>query len=123
MKTNSTGDPVSTILETPWHTLGTLDWKKIGRIRCGVEMGNWHISYRVDHGNKQSDWFSLGNFQQGITTKKLRIDSQRGYNLNEGYRIKIKATSNSLEIIDILNFISIEEIETMDKVIYAEYSK
>ena len=30
-------------------------------------------------------------------------------------------TENSLEIIDILNLIAIEDIETVDKIIYAEY--
>ncbi len=121
MKTNSLGSAVSTVLETAWTTLGTLSWKKIARIRATIEQGNFQISYRLDQGTKQTDWVSLGNFQQGTTTKKLRIDSQKGYNLNEGYRIKIKVTSNSLEVIDILNLIAIEDIETVDKIIYAEY--
>lgn len=121
MKTNSLGSAVSTVLETPWLTLGTLSWKKMARIRATVEQGNFQISYRLDQGNKQTDWVSLGNFQQGTTVKKLRIDSQKGYNLNEGYRIKLKATSNSLEIIDILNLIAIEDNESVDKIIYAEY--
>lgn len=121
LRANSTGTPTSTILEFGWIDFGSKDWKKIESVMVNIERGNFQISYRLDQGDKKTDWVSLGNFQSGISTKKLRIDNLIGYNLNEGYRIKLKATSNSLEIIDTLNAIIIRGIETMDKIQYAEY--
>lgn len=121
MKANSVGNPISTVLETGWIDFGSDEWKKIGSIMMVVERGNLQLSYQMDHGRTKTDWISLGYFQAGIHTKKLRIDSVKGYNFNEGYRIKIRVTSNSLEVNDILNSIIVRDIETTDKVIYAEY--
>ena len=86
-----------------------------------IEQGDYHISYRLDQGKRNTDWISLGNFQTGITTKKLHTGVEMGFNKNEGYRIALKITSNVADTTNILNSITVKDIEVLDKKEYAEY--
>lgn len=118
---NSTGNALSTVIETQYHFSGSASWKKFGMITAVVDQGDFMISYRLDQGKRETNWISLGNFQNGITTKKLRIESERGFNNNEGYRIALRITSNSADVIGKLNAVIIKDIESLDKKENFEY--
>jgi len=89
MISDSNGSAISTVLETPWLLLSTLDWKQIDHIVGLVEQGDFRISYRLDMGNRVTDWVSLGSFHTNITFKKLRNE------FKEGYRLALRITSNT----------------------------
>src|SRR3990167_1349166 len=75
MRQNSNGTAIQTILEMPFNFLGSQKWKTIGAVSLIVEQGYFQLSYRLDQGNKKTDWISLGNFSAGTITKKLRINN------------------------------------------------
>lgn len=109
---DSAGSPISTVLETPFLPLGSLDLKNIGYITAIVEQGDFDISYRLRSGNKTSDPVNLGSFGVGVTNKKLKEGC------NEGESISLRVVSNTLDVIPILNVLVVRDIETLEKVKY-----
>ncbi len=112
------GSAISTVFEVPFTNLGTEDWKTIEGITTIIEQGDYHISYRFDQGTRQTDWVSLGNFSAGTIYKDLKIKSNEGRSLNEGYRISFRITGNVANIQTILNTLTVKGIETSKRTIH-----
>ena len=105
---NSVGTPISTLVETPFYTLGNPSWwKKFGSLRVLMEQGEFQISYRLDKGDYFTDWISLGEFKDKNSVKKLKD--------NTGYRIAFSITSNTQNSIGILNGLILEDLEAISK--------
>ena len=112
MQSNDAGTPVSTVLETKWLDLGNpFVKKKTGMIGVVAEQGDHNISYRLDLGDKKTDWEPLGIFKAGTSEKKLG---------KEYYRIKLKATTNELNTPTVLNVLALRDNEATEKVEYAD---
>ena len=107
---NINGDPISTVLETPFYDLGSPIWKSIGYITALIEQGDFDISYRLDKGKTITDWISLGNFNKTIS------DSSRfKTKFNEGYRISFKVTGNTRDVVSKFNGLVVKDINTQDE--------
>jgi len=102
---------VQTIAETKFFEMGDsiTQEARIRKIGALVEQGTFQIAYRIDRGTHITDWISLGDFKATITERKLKED------LNTGYRIAFKITSNDANVLGILNGIILKERETLDK--------
>ncbi|KKN59599.1 hypothetical protein LCGC14_0540620 [marine sediment metagenome] len=104
------GDPISTVLETPFYDLGSPIWKTIGHITFLVEEGEFDISYRLDRGNNITDWFPLGNFSRTVKESRVLASGK-----NQGYRISFKVTGNTLASISKFNGFVVKDINTQDE--------
>ena len=114
---NSNGNALSTVLETPYHTLGNLDWKEIEYLAAMVERGDFQISYSLDIGSKKTDWESLGDFRNSITFRRLKN------NLKQGYRMAFRVTNQTANTLSIFNGLVAGNIETMEEKRYADFLK
>ena len=104
---NSSGSPISSVLETPFYDMGNPSWwKKFGFLRILIEQGEFNVSYRLDKGTHFTDWISLRNFKNPNGRMPLNV---------EGYRIALKITSNQKANKGIFNGFIIEDIEALNK--------
>lgn len=105
---NDTSVQISSEIETKWYELGLPNkWKNFGIFRMLIERGVFSVSYKLDKGDKTTDWISLGEYR-GTNTYKYLKD-------NEGYRIKFKITTTGKEVSPILNGFIIEDITLKHK--------
>ena len=105
---NDSGNAISTVIETPMYYLGSPEWwKKIEAVRILIESGDFDISYRIDKGDKITDWIPLGNFHN--RNKRVSLKDK------EGYGIAFKITGNSKDTLSTFNGIIVESIETLQK--------
>lgn len=112
MITDNVGSAIQTTGETKWYNIGNepTQWAKFDRISTLVEKGSFQISYKLDKGDYQTDWVSLGDFK-GIQTIKPKD--------NVGYRISFKITSNESNTLNMFNGLIIKGRETLDQEKYA----
>lgn len=108
MITDNVGSAIQTIAETKWHNIGDepTQLAKFDKISALSETGKFQISYRLDKGDYQTDWISLGDFK-GIQTIKPKD--------NTGYRIAFKITSNERDILNMFNGLVLKGRETLDQ--------
>ena len=101
-------DPINTILETPFYHLGAPQWwKNIMYVRVLIETGDFDVSYRLDKGDKITDWISLGNYNQ--TNKRIPLKEK------EGYRIAFRMSGRTADVLSTFNGLIVEEIEAKQK--------
>lgn len=114
LQSDDAGQAVSMELETKWLDLGSpLTWKFLPEIAAVVEQGEFNLAYRLEEGKAKTDWIEIVGFQAGIKIKKLPR--------NKGYRIKLRATSNSTDQLPILNALILKNPESIDRPQYVSY--
>jgi hypothetical protein len=105
---SDTGSPISCVAETPFYDLGNPSWwKNFDKLRVLIEKGEFDISYRLDKGDYFTDWISLGNFNK--PNKLISLPDKKGY------RISFKVTSNTKDVLSVLNGLIIENIDAEQK--------
>ena len=102
---------IQTTGETKFYDMGDepTQLARVRKIAGLVEKGTFQISYRLDRGTHITDWISLGDFKATITERKLKE------NLNQGYRIAFKITSNTADVLSVFNGIILKERETLEQ--------
>lgn len=103
---DSAGTPISCVLETPFYDFNSNSWKRIGYFRLLSERGSWNVFYRLDKGDRITDWIPLGEFN--ATNMRKRLKEQ------DCFRIAFKITGNQSSYVGILNGFSVEDIERID---------
>ena len=110
LASDSIGNPISTVLETKYLDLGTLNLKSLGYITTLIESGDFDVSFSLDLGRVKTDWISLGNFNESIQDSKrfpARFDT--------AFRIAFRVVSNTRDTISIFNGLVVRDIVMLDR--------
>lgn len=108
---NNTGSAIQTIGELKWYNIADEPTQlgKFDRLSVLTETGSFQISYKLDKGDHQTDWVSLGDFK-GISSVKPKD--------NTGYRVSFKITSNQANVLSKFNGLIIKGREAINKIDY-----